>query len=46
MADVPTKTTTSPSALQYLDKAVGTLRNLGLMPAKAGDPAPIVALLN
>ncbi len=47
MADVPTKTTTaSPSALQYLDKAVGSLRKLGLMPAKSGDPAPIVALLN
>jgi hypothetical protein len=47
MADVPTKVaTTSPSALQYLDKAVGSLRNLGLLPAKAGDPAPIVALLN
>ncbi|MBI1360361.1 MAG: cell surface protein [Alphaproteobacteria bacterium] len=47
MADVPTKAaTTSPSALQYLDKAVGSLRKLGLIPAKAGDPAPIVALLN
>jgi hypothetical protein len=47
MADVPTKVaTTSPTALQYLDKAVGSLRNLGLLPAKAGDPAPIVALLN
>lgn len=38
--------TKSPTALQYLDKAVGSLRQLGLLPAKAGDPAPIVALLN
>jgi hypothetical protein len=36
----------SPTALQYLDKAVGSLRQLGLLPAKAGDPTPIVALLN
>ena len=47
MADVPVKAaTSSPTALQYLDKAVGSLRNLGLLPTKAGDPAPIVALLN
>jgi hypothetical protein len=38
--------TKSPTALQYLDKAVGSLRQLGLLPAKQGDPAPIVALLN
>jgi hypothetical protein len=36
----------SPTALQYLDKAMGSLRQLGLIPAKSGDPAPIVALLN
>lgn len=36
----------SPTALQYLDKAVGSLRQLGLVPEKSGDPAPIVALLN
>ena len=47
MADVPVKAaTSSPTALQYLDKAVGNLRNLGLLPAKSGDPAPIVALLS
>ncbi len=38
--------TRSPTALQYLDKAMGSLRKLGLVPEKAGDPAPIVALLN
>lgn len=36
----------SPTALQYLDKAMGGLRQLGLLPAKPGDPAPVVALLN
>jgi hypothetical protein len=36
----------SPTALQYLDKAMGSLRKLGLLPEKGGDPAPIVALLN
>lgn len=36
----------SPTALQYLDKAVGNLRKLGLFPDKSGDPAPVVALLN
>jgi hypothetical protein len=44
MADVPVKT--SPTALQYLDKAMGSLRQLGLIPEKKGDPAPVVALLN
>jgi len=39
-------TTRSPTALQYLDKAMGSLRKLGLVPEKAGEPAPIVALLN
>ncbi len=42
----PPVATKSPTALQYLDKAMGSLRQLGLMPAKQGDPAPIVALLN
>lgn len=36
----------SPTALQYLDKAMGSLRKLGLIPEKSGEPAPIVALLN
>ncbi|HEX5007457.1 MAG TPA: cell surface protein, partial [Hyphomonadaceae bacterium] len=44
MADVPAKS--SPTALQYLDKAMGSLRQLGLLPEKKGDPAPVVALLN
>jgi hypothetical protein len=39
MAQVQVKT-----PLQYLDQATGTLRDLGLMPAKV-DPAPINALL-
>ena len=39
-------TTSSPTALQYLDRAMGGLRKLGLVPETAGDPAPIVALLN
>ncbi len=38
--------TSSPSALQYLDKAMGGLRALGLTPETSSDPAPIVALLN
>ena len=39
--------TTSPTALQYLDKAMGGLRELGLVPDKKSDaPAPIVALLD
>ncbi len=33
------------TALQYLDRAVGQLKDLGLV-AKSGEPAPIVALLN
>src|SRR5690349_12947079 len=45
MADVPVKTA-SPTALQYLDKAMGSLRQLGLLPEKKGDPAPVVALLS
>ena len=39
LADVIVKT-----PMQYLDKATGTLRDLGLMPAKVED-APIVGLL-
>jgi len=39
--------TKSPTALQYLDKAMGSLRELGLAPDKASEaPAPIVALLD
>ena len=33
-----------PSSMQYLDKAVGALRDAGLMPTKV-DPAPINSLL-
>lgn len=37
---------TSPSALQYLDKAMGGLKQLGLVPGSAKNgAAPIVALL-
>lgn len=39
-------TETSPSALQYLDKALGGLREVGLAPKRAKKaPEPIVALL-
>jgi hypothetical protein len=41
MADVAV---TQP--MQYLDKALSTLRNLGLLPEKRGEAAPITALLN
>ena len=34
----------APSSMQYLDRAVGALRDAGLMPSKV-DPAPINALL-
>ena len=44
MAEAPVKT--SPTALQYLDKAMGSLRQLGLLPEKKNEPAPVVALLN
>ena len=38
--------TTSPTALQYLDKAMGGLRDLGLLPdGNDGSTAPVVALL-
>lgn len=32
--------------IQYLDKAMSTLRDLGLVPEKRGEAAPITALLN
>ncbi len=35
----------SPTALQYLDKAMGGLKQLGLVPASKSSAAPIVALL-
>ena len=38
-------TTTSPTALQYLDKAMGGLKQLGLVPGTKSGAAPIVALL-
>ena len=38
---------TANTPMQYLDKAMGTIRDLGLMPDKPGsEDAPIVALLN
>lgn len=38
---------TASTPMQYLDKAMGTIRDLGLMPEKPGsDDEPIVALLN
>jgi hypothetical protein len=39
-------TTAVGRPLQYLDKALTTLRDLGLMPEKRGEAAPITALLN
>ena len=38
--------TKSPTALQYLDKAMTGLRELGLSPEGEGETAPIIALLN
>jgi hypothetical protein len=35
----------SPTALQYLDKAMGGLKELGLVPATKSSAAPIIALL-
>jgi hypothetical protein len=32
--------------MQYLDKALSTLRDLGLLPEKRGETAPVTALLN
>lgn len=43
MAQAPTPVVVK-TPLQYLDKAAGTLRDMGLMPVKV-DPAPINALL-
>ncbi|MEQ8177861.1 MAG: hypothetical protein RIA10_05945 [Amphiplicatus sp.] len=43
MSDVVTQG--RATALQYLDRAMGGLRDLGLV-AEKGEPAPIVALLN
>ena len=37
--------TKSPTALQYLDKAMGGLKQLGLVPGTKSGAAPIVALL-
>lgn len=38
---------TASTPMQYLDKAMGTIRDLGLMPEKPGsEDEPIVALLN
>ena len=37
--------TKSPTALQYLDKAMGVLKQLGLVPGGNSGAAPIVALL-
>jgi len=37
--------TKSPTALQYLDKAMGGLKQLGLVPGGMSGAAPIVALL-
>lgn len=37
--------TKSPTALQYLDKAMGGLKQLGLVPGGKSGAAPIVALL-
>ena len=41
-----TTTTESPTALQYLDRAMGGLREIGLVPEKSDEAAPIVALLD
>ncbi|HHL43842.1 MAG TPA: cell surface protein, partial [Hellea balneolensis] len=35
----------SPSTLQYLDKAIGKLRKLGLLDGKS-DPVPVITLLD
>jgi hypothetical protein len=40
MADIVVKT-----PMQYLDKAVGALRDMGVMPASKGEDAPIAGLL-
>ncbi len=38
--------TTLPSPMQYLDKAMNGLHDLGLLPERKTDEAPITALLN
>jgi hypothetical protein len=37
---------TAVAPMQYLDKAMGRLHDLGLLPEKQGEEAPIIALLN
>jgi hypothetical protein len=37
---------TAVAPMQYLDKAMGRLHDLGLLPEKQGEDAPIIALLN
>jgi hypothetical protein len=41
-----TMTTPSSSSFKYLDRAIGRLRDLGLVPEAPAKDAPIVALLN
>lgn len=36
----------SVTPMQYLDKAMDTIRDLGLMPAEGSEDAPIISLLN
>ena len=37
---------TAVAPMQYLDKAMSRLHDLGLLPEKQGEEAPIIALLN
>ncbi len=37
---------TTVAPMQYLDKAMSSLHDLGLLPEKQGEEAPIIALLN
>jgi len=37
---------TAVAPMQYLDKAMSSLHDLGLLPEKQGEEAPIIALLN
>jgi hypothetical protein len=37
---------TAVSPIKYLDKAMNSLHDLGLLPEKGGEEAPIIALLN
>jgi hypothetical protein len=41
-----TRTQVKTSSLKYLDKALGSLREMGLVPDKSTQEAPIVALLD